>query len=135
MTNNKTRGDVCIMKKMIIFEPAMCCSTGLCGASIDQELLRISTVINTLKSKGITVERYNLSENPQVFVKYKAINDVLNNDGINSLPVTVIDDELVKLKEYPTNEEFCKLLDIPENYLQGDAKPKSGGCGCQGGCC
>jgi hypothetical protein len=27
------------MVKMIIFDPAMCCSTGVCGPAIDPELL------------------------------------------------------------------------------------------------
>ena len=43
------------MKNIEIFEPAMCCSTGLCGVSVDPELLRISTVLNTLKERGIEV--------------------------------------------------------------------------------
>ncbi len=38
------------MKKMIIFDPAMCCSTGVCGPSVDPELLRVATTINRLKS-------------------------------------------------------------------------------------
>jgi hypothetical protein len=62
------------MKKMQIFEPAMCCSTGLCGVGVDPELLRISTVLNTLDKKGVKVERYNLSGSPQMFVINKAIN-------------------------------------------------------------
>lgn len=49
------------MKNIEIFEPAMCCSTGLCGVSVDPELLRISTVLNTLKERGIEVKRYNLT--------------------------------------------------------------------------
>ena len=28
------------MKKMQIFEPAMCCSTGLCGVGVDQSLYK-----------------------------------------------------------------------------------------------
>lgn len=38
------------MKKMITFDPAMCCSTGVCGPSVDKELLRVATVLNTLKN-------------------------------------------------------------------------------------
>ena len=37
------------MKNIRIFEPAMCCATGLCGPSIDPELLRISTLLSSLK--------------------------------------------------------------------------------------
>ena len=32
------------MSKLEIFDPAMCCSTGVCGPSVDPELLRVSTI-------------------------------------------------------------------------------------------
>lgn len=123
------------MKKMIIFEPAMCCSTGVCGPGVDQNLLRVSTVLNNLKNKGIIVERYNLSSNPQAFVDNKVINEMLNTKGIDILPVVIVDGEIVKVKGYPSNEEFCKMLDIPESYIKTTLKIKSKGCGCKGGCC
>jgi len=56
------------MVKMIIFDPAMCCSMGLCGPVIDMELLRISTSMSNMEKNGVKVERYNLSGNPQAFV-------------------------------------------------------------------
>lgn len=123
------------MKKMIIFDPGMCCSTGVCGPSVDKELLRISTVINRLKNKGILVERHNLTNNPQIFVDNKDINTMLNNDGIDVLPVTMVDDIVVKTKAYPTNEEFCSLLDIPSDYLKAVIRRPSKECGCKGGSC
>jgi hypothetical protein len=125
------------MKKMIIFDPAMCCSTGVCGPSVDPQLLRVSTVLNRLKNKGIVVERYNLTNNPQAFVDNTIINELLNSHGVDILPVTVLDGKVVKTKAYPTNEEFSKMLDIPEEYLKTkiQIKPKAKGCGCGDGCC
>ncbi|MCH3964609.1 MAG: arsenite efflux transporter metallochaperone ArsD [Clostridium sp.] len=123
------------MKKMIIFDPAMCCSTGVCGPSIDPELLRVSTVINTLQKKGILVERYNLTSNPQIFVDNKTINEILNKEGTEILPVTMVDGVIVKTKTYPTNKEFCELLGISEDYLKTGLKITSKGCDCGGGCC
>lgn len=124
------------MKKMIIFDPAMCCSTGVCGPSVNKELLRVSTTLNTLKKKGIVVERYNLTSNPQVFVDNKIINEMLNNDGIEVLPVTMVDEIIVKTKAYPTTEEFCKFLEITEEFLKEPIEiKKAKGCGCKGGCC
>lgn len=35
-----------------IFEPAMCCSTGVCGPGVDKELLRITAFINQLEGEG-----------------------------------------------------------------------------------
>ncbi|MHC6179250.1 arsenite efflux transporter metallochaperone ArsD [Clostridium sp. JNZ X4-2] len=123
------------MKKMIIFDPAMCCSTGVCGPSIDPELLRVSTVIDNLNKKGAAIERYNLTGNPQIFVDNKIINEILNREGTDVLPVTMVDNAIVKTKAYPTNKEFCKFLDISEDYLKTGLKIKSKGCDCRGGCC
>ena len=55
------------MGKMEIYDPAMCCSTGVCGPSVNPELIRVASVIENLKKNGITVNRYNLSSNPQAF--------------------------------------------------------------------
>ncbi|OGO77128.1 MAG: transcriptional regulator [Clostridiales bacterium GWB2_37_7] len=123
------------MKKMIIFEPAMCCSTGVCGPSVDPELLRISTVINNLKNNGVLVERYNLSSNPQIFVDNAEINRMLNNNGIEILPITMVDGNVVKIKAYLTDEEFCKQLEVSEKYLKGTVTKISKGCGSNSGCC
>lgn len=123
------------MKKMIIFDPAMCCSTGVCGPGVDTELLRVSTVLNNLKKKGIVIERHNLTNNPQVFVDNKVINELLNTEGVDVLPVTIVDNEVVKTKAYPTNEEFCKMLDVTEDFLKTTFKIKAKSCGCKDGCC
>ncbi|MCC5439040.1 arsenite efflux transporter metallochaperone ArsD [Clostridium botulinum] len=123
------------MKKMIIFDPAMCCSTGVCGPSVDPELLRVATTINRLKSNGVLVERYNLTSNPQIFVDNKEINEILNREGVEILPVTMVDGIVVKTKAYPTNKEFCELLDISEDYLKITIKNPCKGCNCKGGCC
>lgn len=62
------------MKKMFIYEPAMYCSTGLCRVGVDSELLRISTALANLKKNDIKVERYNLTNAPQEFIKNAEVN-------------------------------------------------------------
>jgi hypothetical protein len=122
------------MKKMIIFDPAMCCSTGVCGPSVDKELLRVSTVLNNLKNKDVIVDRHNLTNNPQIFVDNREVNTLLNNEGVEVLPITIVDGIVVKTKSYPTNEEFCNLLDVPSDYLRTTLKKPSHECDCKGGC-
>ena len=140
---NKNK-EMYIMKKMTIFEPAMCCSTGVCGPSVDLELLRVATVLNNLKKKEIIVERFNLTSNPQAFVDNKVVNELLNTEGVDILPVVIVDGKVFKTKAYPTNEEFCTILGIPESYLKSVPlkgkmidlnKGKPNDCGCKGGCC
>lgn len=129
------------MKKMQIFEPAMCCSTGICGVGVDPELLRISTVLNTLEKSGIKVDRFNLSSAPNEFIKNQTVNKFINEKGVDDLPVTIVDDEIVITGRYPKNDEFVKLLNIPANLLNRQprrvkaAVKKSGGCNCSGGTC
>jgi len=131
------------MKKMQIFEPAMCCSTGLCGVGVDPELLRISTVVNSLKKNGVEIERFNLTSAPMEFVNNKAVNQLISGKGVENLPAVVLDGEIIITGRYPTNEELAELLNVPMNFL-GEKKTavkvtvthkKSGGCNCKGGCC
>lgn len=122
------------MKTMEIYEPAMCCPTGLCGVGVDPELLRISTVLNTLKKSGIKVERYNLSNAPGAFVNNKAVNDFINQKGAEGLPVTTVDGAVIIEGRYPTNEEFISLLELQEDILgTKNTGQKKGGCCCSGG--
>lgn len=129
------------MKKMSIYEPAMCCETGVCGVGVDPELLRISTVLNSLKKNGVEVKRYNLSSAPIEFVNNKTINDFVNKKGVDELPAVMLDGEIVITGRYPTNEEFIKLLDIPASILGEKVKVKvtpkktGGGCCCSDGKC
>lgn len=106
------------MKTMQIFDPAMCCPTGVCGPSVDKELIRISTILYHLKKNGITVERFNLSSTPQVYVDNKEINRLLMDEGVDILPVIMVEGVVVKTKGYPSNEEFCEWLGVSEDQLR-----------------
>lgn len=123
------------MRKIEIFDPAMCCPTGVCGPSIDPELMRVATVINTLKEQGITVTRHGLANEPQAFMINKVINDILIKEGAEVLPVTLVDGEIAKTKEYPTNEELSKWLGVELNSKKAEQEGDCG-CGCgTSGCC
>jgi len=123
------------MKKIEIFDPAMCCSTGVCGPSINPDLMRIASLVNSLKEGGFDISRHGLSDEPQIFVLNKVISDLLQKEGAEILPVTILDNEVVKTKTYPTNEELSKWLNV---RIFAAPQNKSGGC-CGGGgakgCC
>lgn len=125
------------MKRMSIYEPAMCCDTGVCGVNVDPELVRISTVINNLKKNGITIERYNLSSEPMAFVNNKKVKDALDENGADILPLILVDDDIVMEGRYPKNEEITELLQISKEYLENreDEKPNQGCCGNNSSCC
>ena len=120
------------MKKIEIFDPAMCCSTGVCGPSIDLELLRMATVISSLQQQGIVIKRHGLSQEPQAFISNQVISDILQKEGVGVLPVTLVDGEIAKTKEYPTNKELSDWLGIPTGLIK--TQPQGGCCGPKG-CC
>ena len=124
------------MKEMQIFEPALCCETGVCGASVDPELLRITTVHDRLKKNGIIIKRFNLYRSPMDFVTNQTINTFINQKGVDALPCVIVDGKIVIEGRYPTNEEIMVLAEIPVEKLLPEQK-KSAGCCCgnNGGCC
>lgn len=111
--------------KLEVFEPAMCCPTGLCGPSIDPELTRVSTVHYVLKQRGFDVSRYNLISEPNRFVENPLVQSEVAN-GLDSLPLTLVDGEVVKRGSYLTNEEFAELTGLPVSDFakQNGEKPK-----------
>lgn len=127
------------MKTIQIYEPAMCCDTGLCGVGIDPELMRMSTVLDNLKKNGIIVNRYNLSSAPQQFINNKEVNRLLNEKGPEILPITMIDDKVELTGKYPTNGEIIMLLNISPDFLDSPKKSDDKCCGGSknknGGCC
>jgi hypothetical protein len=129
------------MKKMTIYEPAMCCSTGLCGVSVNSELLRISTVLDKLTKDGIDVERFNLTNSPQEFINNNVINDFINTNGVDLLPAIVVDGEIVMTGRYPSNDEFLNFLGLSATVIGNKPRTvrakirRSGSCGCSGGNC
>ncbi len=88
----------------------MCCPTGLCGVSIDPELLRMAALIETLKAEGVTVERYNLSQSPMAFISEKVVAAFLKTHSSSALPLTLVDGEVFVSGRYPGEEELRAAL-------------------------
>lgn len=105
------------MKKIEIFDPAMCCPTGVCGPSVDPELTRVANTVFLLEKKGINIQRYNLANDTQAFVSNTVIQELLDEKGSDALPATVVDGEIVKEGVYPTNEEFVEWTNVDKKEL------------------
>ena len=103
------------MKKIEIFDPAMCCSTGVCGPSVDPELARIAADLERLKKAGVAVSRYNLAHNAGAFVENRLVKQLLDDQGPEVLPVTLIDGAVYKTHAHLTRGEIEDLFgDMPE---------------------
>jgi len=110
------------VKSIEIYDPAMCCSTGVCGPVVDPELIRISAVVHNLKKRQVNVSRYNLTSEPEAFVSNAAVRQLLTDEGPEVLPLIIVDGEVAKKKGYPTNEELEQWTGITASELI--VKPK-----------
>jgi len=98
--------------KVEIYDPPMCCSSGVCGPSIDPVLVKMNDAILALKKQGVVVERYNLAQQIKAFTANKTIADLLHGNGKKILPITLVNSQVFKTGAYPSYEELCKALDI-----------------------
>ncbi len=105
------------MKTIEIFDPAMCCPTGLCGPNINPELMRMATVTDTLKRKGINITRHNLTDEPQAFVSNSVVNKYLQEKGVDALPITLVDGKIALSKDYPTNKQLAEWTGVSLDFI------------------
>ncbi|MEW6714852.1 MAG: arsenite efflux transporter metallochaperone ArsD [Nitrospirota bacterium] len=98
--------------KIEIYDPAMCCSSGMCGPSIDPVLLKMNEAVLTLIKQGTEVGRYNLAQQPKEFLTNKTIADLLHKNGKKILPVTIVNGEVFRTGEYPSYEDLCEALKV-----------------------
>lgn len=75
------------MKMLTVFDPAMCCSTGVCGSDVDQVLVNFSADVQWLKGRGVQIERYNLAQQPMSFVENEKAKAFLEASGAEGLPL------------------------------------------------
>ena len=122
--------------KIEIYDPAMCCSTGVCGPSVDPELVRIQETLRQIQKQApeVQVSRYGLSNDPQAFVANTNVAELLKNEGPECLPLVFADGELVSKGRYPGNEQLQAILKRVEIEVSLTEKKKASGC-CGPGCC
>lgn len=88
-----------------VYDPPMCCSTGICGPEIDPALVKFAALLSHLGESGIRVERYNLGQQPMAFVENPKVKVLLDEDGMEALPLVFWDGELKSKGRYPDDGE------------------------------
>jgi len=121
------------MKKLEVFDPAMCCSTGVCGVEVDPVLAQFAADLKWVEEHGVAVARHNLGQEPQAFVANPAVVKEMEG-GMERLPILTIDGQIVSTGIYPSRQQLAQKLGIA---LSTADKPriKLGGCGCAPGSC
>ena len=93
------------MKTLQIYDPAMCCSTGICGPDVDPDLANFASLLSQLQQRGVKVERYNLGQQPVAFAQNAQVKTLLEREGVEALPATFHNGELLLKGRYPNREE------------------------------
>jgi len=106
-----------------VFDPAMCCSTGICGPSVDPQLVRFAADLDWLTSQGVTVERFNLSQQPGAFAADAAVKSALEAQGEEALPLLMVNSEVKSSGRYPSRDELAGWagLDAPPPSIYTEA--------------
>ena len=108
------------MKKIKVYDPALCCPTGVCGPSVDPELVRFGADLEWLKGKGIPVERFNLAQQPGAFAANEIVRRELTEKGTGCLPLILQGEVIIASSRYPSRQELADLTGTP---YEPPAKP------------
>ena len=106
------------MPVLRVFDPPMCCATGVCGPGVDPELARFSADLEWLKGQGVQVQRFNLAQQPGAFVEHTAVKEALQTRGNESLPMVLVDDRVAVEGAYPSRDALAALAGVVVRKLE-----------------
>jgi len=89
-----------------VFDPAMCCSTGVCGPSVDPALSTFAADLDRLASSGVAVRRFNLGQEPVAFAQNDLVRELLTTGGEGALPIVMVEGAVQSSGRYPTLSEL-----------------------------
>ncbi len=97
------------MKRVEVFDPPMCCSTGVCGPNVDPKLVRFAADLHWLANQRVAVERYNLAQQPQAFAANEVVKAALREYGNECLPLILLDGVVVSKGCYPVRDDLARM--------------------------
>lgn len=115
------------MRNIQVFDPVLCCGTGVCGVSVDQALVDFSADADWAMRHGARIERFNLGQEPLAFAGNPLVRTFLERSGQAALPLTLVDNEVALAGRYPSRAELARWAGIAEEATAVQAQ--SGCCG------
>lgn len=111
------------MPRIDVFDPPMCCSSGVCGPVVDPVLPRFAGDLAWLERNGLAIARYNLAQEPAAFTTNAAVLEILKGSGAEALPVVLLDGAVMSRGRYPSREELASWAGVA--YEAPKAAPAS----------
>lgn len=120
------------MTHIQVFDPALCCSSGVCGVDVDQQLVTFAADVDWARQNGAQIERFNLSQQPMAFAENPVVKGLLERTGQTVLPVTLVDGELALAGRYPSREDLARWAGL---LTQSTPATAAASCCAGGRCC
>ena len=105
-----------------VYDPAMCCSTGVCGPDVDDALADFANDVKWLKSQGVEVQRFNLGQEPEVFKANAEVLARLKKEGTAALPIILVNGEMVSEGGYPDRNTLKNWIGLSSNNGEDEKK-------------
>lgn len=106
------------MTTITVYDPPMCCSTGICGAEVDQKLVDLAADLDWLKAQGVSVRRFGLSREPAEFAANDAIRQIMQDSDGDDLPAFLVDGVLKTKARYPARAELAEWVGLAAPKLE-----------------
>ena len=122
-----------------VFEPALCCNTGVCGPDVDEALVGFTADLAYLRDLGVDIQRHNLANDPSAFAEDQTVREFLRVAGSAGLPLTMVDGVTVATGTYPSRADLLRYAGVetasPQLGLTLLADTSGGACCTTDGCC
>jgi hypothetical protein len=96
------------MSHIQVFDPALCCSSGVCGTDVDQALVTFAADVEWARQQGAVIDRFNLAQEPTAFATSATVRKLLERSGQAALPVVLVDGEVAMAGRYPQRAELAQ---------------------------
>jgi AhpD family alkylhydroperoxidase len=101
-------------RRLQVYDPAMCCSTGVCGVDVDTALVRFAADLKWLQEQGVTVERFSLSQAPMAFMENELVKQAITDKGEAALPMVLTDGQVSSMGRYPGRQELATWVGVSQ---------------------
>jgi hypothetical protein len=125
------------LKTITVYDPPMCCATGVCGPTVDPKIVQFAGDLEWLKTQGVSVKRYNLAQEPERFVENSDIKSILERSGDEELPAILAGADLVSSGCFPDRLALSEMagLEVTGGDLKATASSESSCCGTTNSSC
>lgn len=74
----------------------------------EQGTIDFDVLLEAFKKAGVSINVFNIWENPVLMTEERLVEQVLLQDGIDAMPITVVGEEIFKKGTYPDYYELMR---------------------------